>query len=801
MILFAVFVIDASAQAEESGTLVEGTRAASFPAMYDVLWESQSKNSAGSMPVGGGDTGCNVWVEKDELFVYFQRSGIHDEFNGFPKLGRVRIWTSPNVFAGATDFQQKLHLKEGYITVTAKHAVHGNLHVKLWVEVHRPVIRIEAGSNKALTYHAQYESWRHQPRALDPKSRLGGRWGWWDIEGWPHPAVLAPDHFVQERDGFVAYHVNPNEKLSSKLAYEEMGLGEYYGTIPDPLKDHVWGAWLSGKDLVFESKVEGRYANIPYAGWRYRTQQPVKRQEIAIVTHISHCGSGKRWLAELSEKRAMATTEVDDASKKNVAWWDDFWCRSHLVLNPSKNGEDAVWMMGRNYNLFRFMTACNAYGANPTKFNGGLFSFDPSQTPGGGHYDPDWRRWGGGNYTLQNQRWVYWPMLKWGDSEHMNPQLDFFMKTLEAARLRVKHNYGHEGALFAEPATVYGLPFPMLYGYKSSYLAYRQRAKWDDPGMSRSVAVRNHHTASLEFSYMVLEFYRYTGKDISRWLPFVKASLDFYDQHYRMRANLYAATELDRDGKLILFPTSVCEAHYFATNAVPDVTGLRAVVEGVKTLPEAWVSEFFGGMEKVEELYKSIPELYYDNVEGDTVLPPARSIAYPNLHKNNEIYLNYPMFPFNQIKLGDKEMEYIHNTHKHWTTWQPAEAWNVVVSWANANVAYARMGMAEKAADLTRQKLSSGGFRFPAFWGPGYDWAPDHNWGGTGAVGVQEMLMQATDDKIVLLPAWPKDWNVDFKLHAPQQTLITGKVRGGKVVDFEVTPESRAMDIVIYEDK
>ncbi|MDC0935387.1 DUF5703 domain-containing protein [Pirellulales bacterium] len=770
--------------------------------MYNVVWNSPSENSAGSMPVGGGDIGCNVWVENDELLVYLQRSGIHDEYNGFPKLGRVRVWTSPSILADASEFRQELNLKEGCIEVSAKHSTHGELYFRIWVEVHKPVVRIEARSKQPVTYYAQYESWRTKPRALDQQSRLGERWGWWDIEGWPHPAVLDADHFVQEANGFAAYHVNPNEKLCSKLAYENMGLGSYYGQYPDPLKDLVWGAWLTGSNLVFDSEVTGSYVSTPYVGWRFRTKRAVKRQNFVIVMHTSKCGSGDKWLAELNEKKALATVGIEDAWANNLAWWADFWNRSHFILNPDgPRDDDTTWELGRNYNLFRFMTACNAYGANPTKFNGGLFTFDPRLVGSGGQYHPDWRRWGGGNYTLQNQRWMYWPMLKWGDAEHMLPQFDFFAKTLEVAQLRVRHNYGHDGCLFSEPATVYGLPFPMLYGFESSYLDYRQRAKWDDPGMSRSVAVRNHHTAMLEFSYMVLEYYRYTAEDITKWLPFVKASLDFYDQHYRMRAKYYAATELDRDGKLILFPTSVCEAHYFSTDSVPDVSGLRAVVESVKALPDAWIGKYFGSMASVENLYKSLPELHYDTAKGDTVLPPARSIAYPNLRKNNEIYLMYPMFPFNQIKLGDQEMEYVHNTYKHWGLFEQAAAWDQIVSWTYGNVTYARMGMAEKAAELTTKKLSDGGFRFPAFWGPGYDWAPDHNWGGTGAMGLQEMLMQATDDQIVLLPAWPKDWDVNFKLHAPRQTIVEGKVRGGKVLDLKVTPESRDQDIIIYRDE
>ena len=35
----------------------------------DVVWNSQSRNSSGSMPCGGGDIGMNVWVEDDDVFV------------------------------------------------------------------------------------------------------------------------------------------------------------------------------------------------------------------------------------------------------------------------------------------------------------------------------------------------------------------------------------------------------------------------------------------------------------------------------------------------------------------------------------------------------------------------------------------------------------------------------------------------------------------------------------------------------------------------------------------------------------
>ena len=60
---------------------------------------------------------------------------------------------------------------------------------------------------------------------------------------------------------------------------------------------------------------------------------------------------------------------------------------------------------------------------------------------------------------------------------------------------------------------------------------------------------------------------------------------------------------------------------------------------------------------------------------------------------------------------------------------------------------------------------------------------------------LQAMLLQTDGQKIFLLPAWPKRWDVDFKLHAPQQTVVEGMYRGGKVQSLRVTPESRRADV------
>ncbi len=57
--------------------------------------------------------------------------------------------------------------------------------------------------------------------------------------------------------------------------------------------------------------------------------------------------------------------------------------------------------------------------------------------------------------------------------------------------------------------------------------------------------------------------------------------------------------------------------------------------------------------------------------------------------------------------------------------------------------------------------------------------------------------MQTHEGKIRLLPAWPKEWDVDFKLRAPGQTTVEGKARSGRMTFLKVTPKERRNDVVL----
>jgi hypothetical protein len=67
-------------------------------------------------------------------------------------------------------------------------------------------------------------------------------------------------------------------------------------------------------------------------------------------------------------------------------------------------------------------------------------------------------------------------------------------------------------------------------------------------------------------------------------------------------------------------------------------------------------------------------------------------------------------------------------------------------------------------------------------------------------IGLQEMLLQTYNNEshgLRLIPAWPSNWTVDFKLHAPFNTTVEGRVQGGKFQELVVTPNERMADVII----
>ncbi|MCX6873053.1 MAG: hypothetical protein NTW21_04490 [Verrucomicrobia bacterium] len=159
--------------------------------------------------------------------------------------------------------------------------------------------------------------------------------------------------------------------------------------------------------------------------------------------------------------------------------------------------------------------------------------------------------------------------------------------------------------------------------------------------------------------------------------------------------------------------------------------------------------------------------------------------------QNSEVPELYAVYPFRQIAIGRPNLEWgvealNRRAHKGASCWRQDD---IFMAWLG-EIARAREYVVQ------RSKGKNEASRFPTFWGPGYDWLPDQDHGGVLLTAVQSMLLQADGRKIYLLPAWPKDWDCEFKLHAPYTNTVEGVIKAGKLEKLIVTPESRAKDAV-----
>jgi len=741
---------------------------------YNLVWTSQSANSSESMPCGGGDVGLNVWVENGDLIFYLSQSGTFDANNCMLKLGRVRVKLDPNPFEGE-NFKQELHLKEGFVTIDGeKDGTKAT--AKLWVDVFSPVIHFELEASRPVSTEATYESWRTEDRPLRKLESFANSYKWAAPEGF----VTKADQVEFAEGGVLFYHRNTGETVFDVTVHQQQ-LDEVKDQLYNPLENLTFGGLMQGKNMVPAGETSGKYVNTDFKGFKLKSKSPAKKQELEIYLHTAQTESQKAWEDELMTLRKESLDAGNSAYKETQNWWSGFWNRSYVFIQPnSKNEQSESWQVGRNYQLFRYMLACNAYGKYPTKFNGGLFTVDPVYTNKDRAFTPDFRNWGGGTFTAQNQRLVYFPMLKNGDFDMLPAQFDFYLRILKNATLRSKTYWGHDGACFTEQLENFGLPNPSEYGWKrpEDYDAGRQYNAW----------LEYQWDTVLEFCHMILQDQQYSGADISKYLPLIESSLRFFDEHYRYLARQRGAKELNGDGQLVLYPGSACETYKMAYNASSTIAALKTVIEEMLALPEEYSTQF--DKPQLEVMLKRIPRISFLKVDGHRTIAPAKLWERIN---NVEVPQLYPVYPWGMYGVGMPDLDVALNT---WKYDPDALKFRSHVGWKQDAIFAARLGLAQEADSLVTLKLKNSDRRFPAFWGPGFDWTPDHNWGGSGMIALQEMLVQTVDDKIYLLPAWPKDKDVRFKLHLPDKTTIEVNWEKGKLVTLNVWPEERRADVV-----
>ena len=441
-----------------------------------------------------------------------------------------------------------------------------------------------------------------------------------------------------------------------------------------------------------------------------------------------------------------------------------------LVLDTANaaTGDDAAYV-SQMYALQRFITACAARGRYPIKFNGSLSTVPSEGAPG----DGDYRRWGPG-YWWQNTRLPYLSLCASGDFEMMEPLFRMYVdELLPLNKYRTKHYFGFDNAAYyIECIDFWGDVFNETYGWQP-------QAERKDP-LQTSGWHKWEWVAGPELVWMMLDAYDHTG-DVKllqqRILPTADAVIRFFDNYYKT----------DGQGRLVMHPSQAVETWWDCTNPMPELAGLRAISARLLALPESatppasrayWIT--FAA--------KLAPLPTRDTPSGKA-LAPAEIFKAKNNIENPELYA---VFPFRLCSFEKDNRDLGIQALKH--RWDRGN-----FGWRQDDIFMAYLGLTDDARQnlVARARNHDQNSRFPAFWGPNYDWVPDQGHGGVLMKVFQAMLMQTDGQKIFLLPAWPKDWDVEFRLHAPGNTVLEGVFRNGKLASLKVTPDSRRADVVM----
>ena len=720
-------------------------------------WSTPSVNSAGSMPVGGGGVGLNVWCDtKGTIRFYVSQSGTFDENNTMLKLGRFELSPFPNWEEDG--FAQTLHLETGEMTLSQ-----GGVTVTIWCDVFKPVVHVEVDAKRKTQPILSYHSWRTQDQ---PFTQAEGQQSSWK---WLAPKQADPNRCITRRDSInptstrlTFFHQNQDETVFDYTVRDQQ-LDAWKDSLYNPLKDRVFGGVLTGGQFLGEDDAQDEYGR-PYHRWHYGSANKVARHHHFQITLCTQQSSLDEWYQTIATTQRAVNLKKDRLSCQN--WWKEYMNRSFFETDGS---DDELAAALRNVTLFRYMLGCNYGGEYPTKFNGGLFVFDPLEVDsvntanylaGKFHPTPDFRKWGGGTFTAQNQRLVYWGMLKSGDYDLLQTQLDFYLRLLHNAEIRTRAYWGHDGACFTEQMENFGLPNTAEYGQK--------RPADFDPGLEYNAWLEYEWDTSLEFCEMALEARRYEASfPLEKYQPLILSCLRFFDEHYQQLALQRGRRALDANGHLIIYPGSGCETYKMAYNPSSTIAALQRVTSDYIRYMET--SGDTANLAYIKILATRIPPIPTRLQQGKPCIAPA--IAYERIN-NVETPQLYPLWPW-RIITDERAL----NTYQCDSV---AIAHRSSIGWKQDNIWAACLGLSDEAYRLTMEKLKDGPYRFPAFWGPGFDWSPDHNWGGSALIGLEEVLLQEdpVTGRIITLPAWPKDKPILWKLHAPGgRTIISEETK------------------------
>lgn len=634
--------------------------------------------------------------------------------------------------------------------------------ISMWVDANQPVVQVAVDGDREFEATVSLEPWRTERRA----ARAEELHSFYSLKDAGQPIYIEPDMVIDNgKDQLMWLH--RNERSVYKHTMQLQGLESLLNDTPDPLLHRTFGGLVRAPGLKKESPT------------RLASAEKSKKLQLSVHLLTTKGATAAQWQEQI-EAGADAIEKIDrtTAKKQHLAWWNNFWNTSWIRV--SGGDQTTTDNISLGWHAHRYLMACAGRGRYPIKFNGSIFTVDGKAGRNAGtneptHWDADFRSWGD-PYWFQNMRQVYWPMLAAGDFDLMQPFFQMYIDVLPLARKRTELYFDHEGAFFPETQLFYGAYANSNYGDDRTGKAI---------GEVKNNYIKRYWQGGLELSTMMLDYYHYTGNRAfleKTALPIISEVITFFGQHWPTGA----------DGKIEMYPAQALETYWDVKNPLPEIAGMKKVLQELQRLPHDLTTA--DQRSEWKKIAQSVPDL---PIKKDEHNRDYLAVAGENYSKSNnkENVPLYSVFPYRLFGVGRDKLDLAKNS------FTKKDFEEIYRCWHNDPVYAAHLGLTEQArTQLGSRFVYSGDHRYPAFYING-DWLPDHDNGGVAQQTVQAMLLQAVDDKLYLFPAWPKEWDVEFKLHAPKNTTIEVILRNGELEKLDITPKARRDDLIIFGNR
>jgi hypothetical protein len=511
-----------------------------------------------------------------------------------------------------------------------------------------------------------------------------------------------------------------------------------------------------------------------------------------------------------------------DMLSANQRWWSSFWGKSYVSLHSDDGEADFIT---DNYNYFMYVMASSSRGDFPPKFNGMIW------TTGG-----DARKWGN-NYWGANQSCMYNGLFPANRMELIEPMFRMYSSMSNSLETAARQQWGSKGIYIPETVSFDGLPeLPQniaaemqdLYlvrkpwsekskefdDYASTKSPFQSRWNWKqdkgwkdgkwifgDKGAGTFGHVSHIFSRGAKIAYQYWQRYEFT-KDIE-WLrstgyPIIKGVTEFYRNFPNVRK--------ESDGKYHIYNVNDNESVRGGHNTVEEISSMMGIFPAAIR-----ASEILNVDNELRILWKEFVQ---------NLSPLPLNTDYPDTYKQGApVTFVRSLPPFIQGPASGRPDP---NTMPVWffDLCNPVAGNTEMVRIANATFdSYFPNGINKNSEVYVLSKLAVTGTMMGRKDATRYlipnqirtaeiETMPNRMTlrEGYQTTGVQNLGRMADalhyallnsspsgpgkDPVITLFPAWPDEWDADFKLLARGNFLVTSSFKNGKIVSLEILSKS-----------